>query len=47
MEFEIREIRTPQGRRKPIREREEYFRLMEAVAEWCVQGRGELRRELT
>lgn len=25
MDFEIREIRTPQGRKKLIREREEYF----------------------
>ncbi|MER5997612.1 hypothetical protein ABT120_03500 [Nonomuraea angiospora] len=29
MEFEIRKIRTPQGRRKLTREREEYFRLMD------------------
>ena len=29
MEFEIREIRSPQGRRKLTREREEYFRLMD------------------
>ena len=29
MEFEIREIRTPQGRKKPTRERKAYFRLMD------------------
>lgn len=29
MEFEIREIRSSQGRRKLTREREEYFQLMD------------------
>ncbi|MER5688782.1 helix-turn-helix domain-containing protein [Streptomyces sp. NPDC002205] len=29
MAFEIRKIRTPQGKKKLAREREEYFRLME------------------
>ncbi|MFD8827893.1 helix-turn-helix domain-containing protein, partial [Streptomyces sp. NPDC059605] len=29
MAFEIREIRTPQGKKKLVREREEYFRLMD------------------
>ncbi|MFE5158404.1 helix-turn-helix domain-containing protein, partial [Streptomyces sp. NPDC056697] len=29
MAFEIREIRSPQGRKKLDREREEYFRLMD------------------
>lgn len=29
MEFEIREVRKPQGRKKLVREREEYFRLMQ------------------
>ncbi|PKW15048.1 hypothetical protein [Saccharopolyspora spinosa] len=29
MGFEIRKIRTPQGRRKLSREREEYFRLID------------------
>ncbi|GAA1277700.1 hypothetical protein Psi02_78920 [Planotetraspora silvatica] len=29
MDFEIRKIRTPQGRKKLTAEREEYFRLMD------------------
>ncbi|MET8046760.1 hypothetical protein ABZU75_04095 [Streptosporangium sp. NPDC005286] len=29
MDFEIRKIWSPQGRMKPTREREEYFRLMD------------------
>ncbi|MFE5482594.1 helix-turn-helix domain-containing protein, partial [Streptomyces sp. NPDC056527] len=32
MAFEIRKIRTPQGRGKLTRERAEYFRLMEGVS---------------
>ena len=29
MDFEIRKVRTAQGRRRLVREREEYFRLMD------------------
>jgi hypothetical protein len=29
MEFEIRKVRTPQGRKRLTREREAYFRLMD------------------